>query len=165
MCSFRKSRTPKYARCSNGVAVEATNRIYCLAPHLFSQSLTAQRIFAIKTRRVKNQAAVSQDYLLGEGVLRTQADKRTLIRSVLINGMCLFADGIRAATAARKRAPSLTESTSDCAVWVRSWRTKRSDISREMPLSMREPSVAPREADAVGSLKFMKRGNGGGGNT
>ncbi len=26
-------------------------------------------------------------------------------------------------------------------------------------------SVAPRRADAVGSLKFMQRGNGGGGNT
>ena len=51
---------------SNGVAAEATNRLYCLAPHLFSQSLTAQRIFAIKTRRINNQAAVSQDYLLGE---------------------------------------------------------------------------------------------------
>ena len=66
MCFFRKSRTPKYARCSNGVAVKATNEVYCLAPHLFSQSLTAQRIFAIKTRRTNNQAAVSQDYLLGE---------------------------------------------------------------------------------------------------
>ncbi len=40
--------------------------------------------------------------------------------------MCDFEDGTRAATAARKRTPSLTDSTSDCAVWVRSWRTKRS---------------------------------------
>ena len=41
----------------------------------------------------------------------------------------------------------------------------RSGIISEMPLSMRAPSVAPREADAVGSLKFMQRGNGGRGNT
>ena len=34
-----------------------------------------------------------------------------------------------------------------------------------MHLSMRVLSVAPREADAVGSLKFMQRGNGGRGNT
>ena len=50
------------------------------------------------------------------------------------------------------------DSTSDCAVWVRSWRTKRSGINREMSLSMREPSVAPRRADAVGSLKGCRGG-------
>ncbi len=44
-------------------------------------------------------------------VLCTQADKRTLIQGVLVNGMCLF--GVRAATAARKRTPSLTYSTSE----------------------------------------------------
>ena len=32
----------------------------------FIALLTAQRIFTIKTRRINNQAAVSQDYLLGE---------------------------------------------------------------------------------------------------
>ena len=42
------------------------------------------------------------------------------------------------------------------------WRTKRSGISRERYPSMREPSVSPRRADAVGSLS---RGNGGRGNT
>ena len=46
--------------------------------------------------------------------------------SKIINGMCLFVDGTRAARRREKRAPSLTDSTSDCAVWVRSWRTKRS---------------------------------------
>ena len=60
--------------------------------------------------------------------------------------------------AARKRTPSLTISTSDCAVWVRSWRTKRSGISREMSLFMRVLSVAPRRADAVGSLKVCRGG-------
>ena len=75
-----------------------------------------------------------------------------------VNGMCIFKDGTRAATAARKRTPSLTISTSDCAVWVRSWRTKRSDIMREMPLSMRVLSVAPRRADAVDSLKVCRGG-------
>ena len=54
--------------------------------------------------------------------------------------------------------PSLTDSTSDCAVWVRSWRTKRSGIMREMSLFMRVLSVAPREADAVGSLKVCRGG-------
>ncbi len=34
----------------------------------------------------------------------------------------------------------------------------RSGIISEMPLSMRAPSVAPREADAVGSLKVCRGG-------
>ena len=34
-------------------------------PNLFFALLTAQRIFAIKTRRTKPPAAISQDYLLG----------------------------------------------------------------------------------------------------
>ena len=65
---IRRRNTSRKAasHCSNGVAVKATNKVYCLTPHLFSQSLTAQRIFAIKTRRTKTHAAVSQDYLLGE---------------------------------------------------------------------------------------------------
>ena len=68
MCIFKDGTRAATAasHCSNGVAVKATNKVYCLTPHLFSQSLTAQRIFAIKTRRINNQAAVSQDYLLGE---------------------------------------------------------------------------------------------------
>ena len=53
-------------------------------------------------------------------------------------------------------------STSDCAVLLRSSHTKRSGIIREMPLSMRAPSVVPRYAVAVGSLL---RGNGEGENT
>ena len=80
--------------------------------------------------------------------------------------MCLFEDGTRAATAARKASVEARRFVpSDCAVWVRSWHTKDGDIMSEMSLSMRAPSVAPRRADAVGSLKFMQRGNGGGGNT
>ena len=82
--------------------------------------------------------------------------ERTLIQCVLIRGMCQLR--VRAARRRENGAPSLTDSTSDCAVWVRSWRTKRSGISREMSLSMREPSVAPREADAVGSLKVCRGG-------
>ena len=57
--------------------------------------------------------------------------ERTLIQCVLIRGMCQLR--VRAARRRENGAPSLTDSTSDCAVWVRSWRTKRSDISREMP--------------------------------
>ena len=68
----------------------------------------------------------------------------------------------RAAAAASLGAPSLTVVPSDCAMLLRSRRTKDGGIMREMSLSMREPSVSPRGADAVGSLS---RGNGGGGNT
>ena len=82
--------------------------------------------------------------------------ERTLIQCVLIRGMCQLR--VRAARRRENGAPSLTDSTSDCAVWVRSWRTKRSGISREMSLSMRVPSVAPRGADAVGSLKVCRGG-------
>ena len=76
--------------------------------------------------------------------------------------MCLFEDGTRAATAARKASVEARRFVpSDCAVWVRSRHTKDGDIMSEMSLSMRAPSVAPRRADAVGSLKLAQRGNGG----
>ena len=68
---FRRRNT---SHCSNGVAVEATNKVYCLAPHLFSQSLTAQALFALKIRRTRTQTAIPCECLLGEGVLCTQAD-------------------------------------------------------------------------------------------
>ena len=75
---------------------------------------------------------------------------------VLIRGMCLF----RAGGARRRplRAPSLTISTSDCDVLLRSSHTKRSGIIREMSLSMRVPSVVPRYAVVVGSLKHCAEG-------
>ena len=76
--------------------------------------------------------------------------------------MCLFEDGFRAAVAASLGAPSLTVVPSDCAILLCSRRTKDGGIMSEMSLSMREPSVSPRGADAVGSLL---RGNGGRGNT
>ena len=132
--------------------------VYCQESRLFVTLLTAQALFTLKIRRARTQIAISCECLLGEGVLRTQAVKRSLIRSLLINGMCQFEDGTRAAGRREKRTPSLTNSTSDCAVWVRSWRTKRSGTSREMSLSMRVLSVAPREADAVGSLKVCRGG-------
>ena len=47
--------------------------------------------------------------------------------------------------------------TSDCAVLLRSWRTKRGGIIRERHLSMRVLSVVPRHAVTVGS---PARGNG-----
>ena len=93
-------KPPSARHCSNGVAVKATIEVYCLTPHLFLQSLTAQALFTLKIRRARTQIAIPCECLLGEGVLCTQAVKRTLIRSVLINGMCQFADGARAATAA-----------------------------------------------------------------
>ena len=55
------------------------------------------------------------------------------------------------------RASDLTYSTSDCAMLLRSRRTKRSGIIREMALVMSRPSVVPRYAVTVGSLA---RGNG-----
>ena len=51
------------------------------------------------------------------------------------------------------RTPSLTMSTSDCAVLLRSWRTKRGGIISERHLFMRVLSVVPRYAVTVGSLK------------
>ena len=115
---------------------------------------------------------------------------RTLIRRLLINGMCPFEDEMKPPSAnlqsglltftysrrsytttlsfrrrntSRKAARKASVEArrlvpSDCAVWVRSWHTKDGGISRKMPLSMRAPSVAPREADAVGSLKVCRGG-------
>ena len=55
----------------------------------------------------------------------------------------------KASVEARRLVPS------DCAVWVRSWHTKDGDIMSEMSTSMRAPSVVPRYAVAVGSLKLV----------
>ena len=52
----------------------------------------------------------------------------------------------------------MTISTSDCDVLLRSSHTKRSGIMREIPLSMRVPSVVPRYAVVVGSLKHCAEG-------
>ena len=62
--------------------------------------------------------------------LRRKRIKRTLIQGVLINGMCNFKDGTRAATAARKRTPSLTYSTSE-RTSLDSFRPRTSGIKRE----------------------------------
>ena len=85
--------------------------------------------------------------------------KWKLIQGVLINGMCNFKDGTRAATAASKSNAELDEkSTSDCAVLLATaWRTKRSGIMSVRHLFMRVLSVVPRYAVTVGSLA---RGNG-----
>ena len=71
--------------------------------------------------------------------------ERTLIQCVLIRGMCQLR--VRAARRRENGAPSLTDSTSDCAVWVRSWRTKRSDtaFSRFVLPTARLPFVACNE--------------------
>ena len=75
--------------------------VYCQEPRLFVTLLTAQALFTLKMRRTKTQAAIPCECLLGDCVLRTQADKRILIQGVLINGICSFADETRAA---RRRA-------------------------------------------------------------
>ena len=83
---------------------------------------------------------------------------RKPIRSILINGMCNFEDGTRAATAASKSNAEQDGCTSDCAVLLATaWRTKRGGIMSERYLSMRVLSVVPRYAVTVGSLA---RGNG-----
>ena len=58
------------------------------------------------------------------------------------------------------RAPNLTDSTSDCDVLLRSSHTKRSGIMREMPLSMRVPSVSPCGAVPWVPSNEVQRGNG-----
>ena len=121
--------------------------------------LTAPKIFAISSSTdKKNQAAISQDCRLGGfNWVGHPHPKRKLVRSALINGLCDFEDRIRAARRRPYRTPSLTISTSDCAVLLRSRRTKRGGIMSVRHLSMRALSVVPRHAVTVGSLV---RGNG-----
>ena len=88
---IRRLNTSRKAatHCSNGVAVEATNKVYCLAPHLFSQSLTAQDLFALKIRRVKTQTAIPREGLLGGCALCAQAEKFEAVgRDALNNTSC-----------------------------------------------------------------------------
>ena len=61
--------------------MEATNESLLLNIALVLAISTAQRIFAIKIRRTKNQAAISQDYLLG-GVLCTQMENGSFKSSI-----------------------------------------------------------------------------------
>ena len=67
--------------------------------------------------------------------------------------MCIFEDGTRAATAASKSNAELDGCTSDCAMLLRSRRTKRGGIISARHLFMRVLSVVPRHAVTVGSLK------------
>ena len=91
---IRRRNTSRKAasHCSNGVAVKATNKVFCLTPHLFSQSLTAQALFTLKIRRARTQIAIPCECLIGEGAPCTQADKYSLIRSVRIQLLCPFED-------------------------------------------------------------------------
>ena len=84
---------------------------------------------------------------------RPFATSKKPIRSALINGLCDFEDGIGAARRRPYRTPSLTISTSDCAMLLRSRRTKRGGIMSVRHLSMRVLSVVPRHAVTVGSLQ------------
>ena len=70
--------------------------------------------------------------------------------------ICNFEDGFGAARRRPHRTPSLTICTSDCAMLLRSRRTKRGGITRGRYLSMRVLSVVPRASGCVGSLA---RGN------
>ena len=82
--------------------------------------------------------------------------RRSLIRkpicSVLINGLCLFEDGTRAATAASKSSVGLDVKYENAWRFVAQLPRRRSGIIREMALVMSRPSVVPRYAVTVGSL-------------
>ena len=93
------------------------------------------------------------------GGVAPHTPKRRLVRRLLVHGICPFEDETRAATAARKASVEARRLVpSDCAVWVRSRHTKDGGIMSEMSLSMRAPSVVPRYAVAVGSLKVCRGG-------
>ena len=81
---------------------------------------------------------------------------------VLINGLCDFEDGTRAATAASKSSVGLEEKYENAWRFVAQLPRRRSGIIREMAQVMSRPSVVPRYAVAVGSLA---RGNGNRENT
>ena len=110
---------------------------------------TAQKIFAIKIRRIRNRTAVSQDCLLGEVRLWRKRINENLFRAFLYTE-CAYS-GCEPQRRREKGAPSLMDSTSDCAVLLRSWRTKRSDtaFSRFVLQTSRMPFVACNELAIV----------------
>ena len=82
--------------CSSPRQRQHANLAYCREPNLFFAFLPRRESLLSKQDGHPPPAAISQDYLLG-GTLCVQAVKRTLIQGVLINGMCNFEDGTRAA--------------------------------------------------------------------
>ena len=117
---------------------------------------TAQKIFAIKIRRIRNRTAVSQDCLLGEVRLWRKRINENLFRAFLYTE-CAYS-GCEPQRRREKGAPSLMDSTSDCAVLLRSWRTKRSDtaFSRFVLPTARLPLVACNElAIVTKSIAFV----------
>ena len=104
----------------------------------------------------------------GSACLREPLDgcKRRLVGAIYehlfgayLLAVCAYSK-LRVARRRANRAPSLTISTSDCAVLLRSWRTKRSGIMREMSLSMRVPSVSPCGAVPWVPSNEVQGGNG-----
>ena len=104
--------------------------------------LTAPKIFAISSITDKNScrnfARLSAWWFDWTG---HPHPKRKSIRSALINGMCLFEVSVRKANA--EISAEQDGCTSDCAVLLRSRRTKRGGITRGRYLSMRVPTVFP----------------------
>ena len=125
--------------------------------------LTAPKIFAISSVTDKNScrnfARLSAWWFDWVG---HPHPKRKLIQSVLINGMCNFKDGTRAATAASKSSVGLDVKYENAWRFVAQLPRRRSGIIREKAQVMSRPSVVPRYAVAVGSLA---RGNGNRENT
>ena len=95
--------------------------------------LTAPKIFAISSITDKTLATVSQDCRLG-GLIGwdTHTRNETLFEACLLTAVVYSERGV--ARRRPHRTPSLTKSTSDCAMLLRSRRTKRGDIMSECTL-------------------------------
>ncbi len=114
------------------------NLACCREPNLIFALLTAQRIFAIKTRRIKPPAAISQDYLLGgcafgaSGILFIAEATATRKSCVLPRAKLDFCFANRAENLCYQNKTDKTSCRNFArlsAWWVRLWR-KRNIIHR-----------------------------------
>ena len=114
------------------------NLAYCREPNLIFALLTAQRIFAIKTRRTKPPATISQDYLLGgcafgaSGILFIAEATATRKSCVLPRAKLVFCFANRAENLCYQNKTDKTSCRNFArlsAWWVRLWR-KRNIVHR-----------------------------------
>ena len=114
------------------------NLACCREPNLIFALLTAQRIFAIKTRRTKPPAAISQDYLLGgcafgaSGILFIAEATATRKSCVLPRAKLVFCFSNRAENLCYQNKTDKTSCRNFArlsAWWVRLWR-KRNIVHR-----------------------------------
>ena len=120
---------------------------YCREPRLFSQFLPRRKSLLSVRAGIKTPATISQDCLLGVGVQARKRINEHLFRAFLYTE-CAYS-GCEPQRRREKGAPSLMDSTSDCAVLFRNWRTKRSGITKGRYLSMRVPLFARNELAIV----------------